>query len=209
MPGFASPVDGPEDYERWIAEARQGSREAIDKLLDAGRQSLLFLANHCLDPDLRARVGESDLVQETQLKAYEAFDQFAGRTREEWRGWLRAILLNHAKHLSLHHHADKRNIRCEIALDDPALGPPGKNIPDRGRTPSSLVRQLERDAALEGALDELPPAYRQVIQWRSLDRCQFETIGLRLGRSRAAARKLWARAIKQLAERLGPSHDSP
>ena len=69
--------------------------------------------------------------------------------------------------------------------------------------PTKGMRQDEKDVALGKALLELSDEYRQVIQLRNYDGLSFEEIGQCLGRSAAAARKLWGRALKQLQEILG------
>jgi RNA polymerase sigma-70 factor (ECF subfamily) len=59
----------PGCLEDWLAEARQGSREALGRLLEGCRHYLLLMANQDTGPDLRAKVAPSDLVQETFLEA--------------------------------------------------------------------------------------------------------------------------------------------
>ena len=58
------------------------------------------------------------------------------------------------------------------------------------------------------ALEQLPEHYQQVIRWRSWERLSFEEIARRTGRSAEAARKLWTRAVDELALLLEPPHDS-
>jgi RNA polymerase sigma factor (sigma-70 family) len=48
------------------------------------------------------------------------------------------------------------------------------------------------------ALDSLPDDYRQVIALRYWENLDFDEIGQRMGRSAAAARKLWLRAVERL-----------
>jgi RNA polymerase sigma factor (sigma-70 family) len=79
---------------------------------------------------------------------------------------------------------------------------------DEGSSPSAQARAREQDAALERAMEQLPESYRQVIQWRSLERCSFEMIAQRLHCSAGAARKLWTRAIEKLQRILGPVDES-
>jgi RNA polymerase sigma factor (sigma-70 family) len=55
----------------------------------------------------------------------------------------------------------------------------------------------EQDEALERALAQLPESSGQVIRWRNYERCSFEEIGRRLGKSAEAARKVWVRAVRE------------
>ncbi len=66
--------------EWWIAEARGGSREALNRLLEVFRPYLLLAANQDLDPVLQGRVAPSDVVQETLLEAARDFPIFRGGT---------------------------------------------------------------------------------------------------------------------------------
>jgi RNA polymerase sigma-70 factor (ECF subfamily) len=82
-------------FEELIGSARNRSQEALGRLLDACRPYLLLVANQQLRPELRAKVGPSDVVQETFLRAADKFVQFQGSTEPELLAWLRRILLNH------------------------------------------------------------------------------------------------------------------
>ena len=190
------------DIDGWIQSARAGSTEALGRLLEECRPYLLLVANQELPPELRQKAGASDLVQETCLRAHNNFDDFRDNGRNELIAWLRRILLNNLADLRRRHcDTDKRELAREIILrsdiDLDALP-----IPAPGPSPSSMIAATERDAALQEALARLPDPYRQVVQWRNYDRLTFEAIGERLGRSAAAARKLWVRAIEELQRGL-------
>ena len=64
------------DAVQRLAAARAGSREALGQILQACRGYLLLLAERELAPDLRAKGGASDLVQETFLEAQKDFAHF-------------------------------------------------------------------------------------------------------------------------------------
>src|SRR5437870_3788558 len=66
--------------------------EDAGRMLEGCRQYLLMLANEVIGPELQAKLGASDLVQDTFLEAQRHIDTFRGRTTAELRAWLRAIL---------------------------------------------------------------------------------------------------------------------
>ena len=66
--------------------------------------------------------------------------------------------------------------------------------------------RCESEAALRQALEALPDDYRRTVIWHQYDGLAFEEIGVRLGRSAEATRKLWSRALFRLADELGPGH---
>jgi RNA polymerase sigma-70 factor (ECF subfamily) len=83
-----------QDAARWLAAARAGSKEALGEALEACRGYLLLVANRELDPDIQAKGGASDLVQETFLEAQRDFARFAGDSKEELLAWLRRMLVH-------------------------------------------------------------------------------------------------------------------
>jgi RNA polymerase sigma-70 factor (ECF subfamily) len=198
------------EVPRWIEEAREGSGEALGRLLEWCRQYLLLVANRELPADIQGKLSSSDLVQETFLKAHDNFACFRGHTEEELLGWLAQILRNtlaSAKRYYLI--ADKRQIGLEVTLHTSnPLASMVNGVQDPGPSPSghALAREAEED--LMQVLDQLPKLYRQVIYWKNWDRRSFEEIGRLTGRSAEAARQLWRRAVEQLQHCLGPGHES-
>src|SRR5690349_19237943 len=108
-----------EEVARWLAEARGGVLDSLGQALEACRGYLLSIAQQELDPELRAKGGASDLVQETFLKAHRHFAQFHGTAEEELLAWLRRLLLNNlADFRRLYHETQKRDAGLEFALPD-------------------------------------------------------------------------------------------
>jgi RNA polymerase sigma-70 factor (ECF subfamily) len=193
---------GEDRFSRCLEAARAGSPEALGALLEMFRPYLLHLGNQQLDVDLQAKVGASDLVQETFLEAQRSFSGFRGLSEAELVAWLRQILINNFANLRRHYRdTDKREVQREVGLPNP---PAADQIEDLAvlDSPSSQARARERDEALHRALQLLPERSRLVIQWRSYERLSFEEVGTRIGRSADAARKLWIRAIERLQQLL-------
>jgi RNA polymerase sigma-70 factor (ECF subfamily) len=185
--------------KRRLNAARGGSLSELGRLLEACRPYLLLVANQELAPDLKVKVGASDLVQQTFLEAQQAFERFDGATQKELISWLRRILLNNVASFGrLFRDTDKRQLDREVHLTDSAQATLFRTLVDGRKTPSSLACTQERDEGLREALARLKEDYRQVIHWRNYERSSFEEIGGRLGRSADAARKLWVRAIEEL-----------
>jgi RNA polymerase sigma-70 factor (ECF subfamily) len=190
------------NVEGTIRRARGGSDSALGQLLEAYRPYLLLVANRELSPDLRVKVGASDLVQETFLDAQHDFPRFRGSTERELLAWLRRILLTNLALASRQFRdTEKRQVDREISL---ATAPAEllDGLTGDGESPSSIARAREQDEALERALAKLPEQYREVIRLRNSERRSFEEIGTNMGRSAEAARKLWGRALKHLQQLL-------
>jgi RNA polymerase sigma-70 factor (ECF subfamily) len=191
------------DVARWLGAARGGSREALGRLWETCRQYLLHVANQELHARVQAKVGPSDLVQQTFLEAQRDFARFTGGTEDDLLAWLRCILLHNVANTHRCYLAtEKRAVAREVALPQLLANDPRGEPAAPTASPSSIVGAREQDAALAAALECLPDHYRQIIEWRNYDRLEFEVIGQRLGRSAEAARKLWGRAVEQLQQLL-------
>jgi RNA polymerase sigma-70 factor, ECF subfamily len=197
------------DQKQLIEAARNGSKEALGSLLEMCRGYLLLIANQEVGVDLQSKAGPSDLVQETFQNADRDFKGFRGRTKEELLAWLSVILRNNvANFRRKYRETDKRQVNREVSLTDTPRGQFANGLADSGETPSEELIGRERDEALERAIEKLPEDYRRVIRWQKDDGCSYDEIGQRLGRSADAARKLFSRAVEQLAEIMESPHDS-
>jgi len=163
---------------------------------------LLLVAEKELAPELRAKGGASDLVQETFIEAQRDFGHFRGNSANEFRGWLRRILLhNLGAFTQRYRDAGMRDVGREVGLlPDGSQGGPADGLAAGSATPSDVAMAQEQSLALQGALDRLPDDYGRVIRLRYDDNLTFERIGQEMGRSPEAARKLWARAMDCLRE---------
>jgi RNA polymerase sigma-70 factor (ECF subfamily) len=188
----------------WFPAARAGSREALEQILEACRGYLHVVAGQNLEPDLKAKAGSSDLVQETLLAACQHFDQFRGTTEAELMAWLRQTMLNKlAKLRRCFRATSKRRLSAEITLaaSDSSAGEVDQ-LTDAGSSPSAQAMRQEDAEAVYLALERLPTEYRQVILLRIDQGLAFEEVGRHMGRSGNAAEKLFARAIRAARKEL-------
>ena len=75
-----------------LHHARRGDAPALGELLENYRNYLGLIARVEISPRLRAKVSNSDLVQETFKNAMQGFQEFRGNQEAELIGWLRKIL---------------------------------------------------------------------------------------------------------------------
>ena len=197
-------AEPPHGLEQWLPPARAGSREALGEVLEACRRYLLRIAQEELAPDLRAKGGASDLVQETFLEAQRDFAGFQGASEAELLAWLRHLLHHRAaKFARRYRTAKKRQLSREVRLDSGnSSAMPRVELRADIPTPSSQAMAHEEDQALHEALARLPEDYRRVIALRHQEGRSFEEIGESMQRSPEAARKLWARAVERLQHEL-------
>jgi RNA polymerase sigma-70 factor (ECF subfamily) len=196
-----------QQVQAWIAEAKSGSSAALGRLIEGCRNYLLAIAKQELSEGLRAKMGPSDLVQETSLEAFRDFSSFQGEQLEELLGWMRRILLNNASHASRRfEQTGKRNVARE--LNNGLSSSTTSALPAHGDSPSARLMAIEQREVVDRCLSHLTQDMRSAIILRNREHLSFSEIGLQLGRSAEAARKLWARAVLRLQEELSNAYSS-
>ncbi len=201
-----TPWNSPLTTKRILA-AREGCRTSLGELAETFQAYLLRIAHDELGrAGLGARLGVSDVVQETLLHASTRFDRFHGDTGEELLRWLRKLLLNNiTTALRRHRLASIRSDRCEVPLETGRVRAGDLVQSGRsGETPSKIVGREEDLRQLLAAIESLPELYREVVLLRNFGNCTHEEIGELFDRSPDAARKLWTRALAALSRRLSP-----
>lgn len=182
----------------------------MGQLLDHYRSYMLSLANDEISVELVAKVAPSDLVQETCLQAARDFPSFEGCTEAELRAWLRQILLNNVLDLKRRFlGTQKRGAVQEIQLtgadiDSRLLA----DVECQRPQPSEQAISAERRHELHRAVESLPEKYQRVVKLRNFQLFSFQEIGDELQCSAEAARKLWARAIEKLSQKLDDDESS-
>jgi RNA polymerase sigma-70 factor, ECF subfamily len=202
-----TPPEGDKFSDR-VRFVRAGDKEALGEVLDTCRTYLLVVANRGLPEDVRAKIGPSDLVQETFLQAQQIFDRFQGESQEELRAWLVAILENKVAQVKRHYLGTAmRDVGREVPLAaDSSLV--ARTVDPGAEPPSAIYAAIEEAQKFDAAMKRMPADFQTAIEWRSLEWKSFAELGLALDRSADAARKLWLRAFERLQIELGLSGDS-
>ena len=176
------------------------SYKQFDEVLESCRLFLLSVASEELPDALRAKGGASDLVQQTLAAAIRSEHQFRGGTVGELRAWLRAILLSEAA-------AFRRRYSGTASRDVSREIPINATLGRHEHTPVVAAIEAEQTRRLSTAVEQLPDDLRQAVVLRLEDELGFAEIGVRLGRSEEAARKLFTRALDRLRGRLTDAAD--
>lgn len=198
----------PTDLTQLAECLRAGDCLAFDALVGPLRDYLLLIANEELNPQLQAKLGASDVVQQTLALAHERIGQFRGSTQAEIKAWLKQILRNCLYDAERRYIAGKqRDIHREKTFA--AIAPFTDGLVDPATTPRTDALIREEAQQLAEAMAQLPDHYRQAIRLRNWDELSFGEIGERMGVSAEAARKIWFRGISQLQSILGNSAGGP
>jgi RNA polymerase sigma-70 factor (ECF subfamily) len=173
--------------------------------LERFRSYLLLLARVRLDPMVRAKVGASDVVQQTLLEAHCDLAQFRGRTVGEQAAWLRQILARNLANVLRELRRDKRDVAREqplqAALDESASRLEAWLAAEQS-SPSQQAQLHERAVRLAGALAALPDNQREAVVLRHWHGCSLAEIGERLGCTTAAVTGLLHRGLRKLRQQL-------
>src|SRR5262249_3530370 len=188
---------------RLLDRARFGDDDARGRVLQYFWLELLQDARCDLPWDLRQKIGGSDLVQETMVEAHKRFDQFTGRTGEEFYIWLRCLLRNKFSDFARAYRTRaKRQVRREVSLsaeDDEIISDNRKTAP---QSPSDGAIRQEFRERYSRAVQQLPGEIRELIHLRFEERLTFNDIGERIGLTAEAARKLLTRTLRLLGDEL-------
>jgi RNA polymerase sigma-70 factor (ECF subfamily) len=188
--------------DAWLSAARAGSPEALGQVLEGFRGYLLLIAQQEMDPQLQAKGGASDLVQETLVDAVGDFHRFNGTSEGALRAWLRQMLLHNVADFGRHYRdTDKRRVDREVHLEaGDSTVPPGDQLVADTLSPSRQAMADEQAQAIQRALERLPEDYRIVVRLRYQENQSFDEIARGMHLTPNAARKLWMRAVKRLRQ---------
>jgi RNA polymerase sigma-70 factor (ECF subfamily) len=166
----------------------------------------------CLDPRLRPRFDESDIVQEALARAWEKREQCRGTTDPERMKWLTEIL--HTVFLDRvdRELAGKRNPDLERSI-------PGRMQESSDRlnawlaaeqsSPSQQAQHLERDMQVAAALQALPDDQRTAVTLRYLVGMTLHEVADQMGRTVKSVNGLLDRGKEALRASLPDSLSFP
>jgi RNA polymerase sigma factor (sigma-70 family) len=186
-----------------LLAALRNSYQLLGQLLDSHRNYLLKIIGEEIDQRLNRRHGVSDIVQTALLHVLENFHRategiFAVSTEEDLRKWLRQICLNSLKQQYRDEGRELRDFRSEQP-DVVGVEPLGG-----GSSPSSIVRDKERDDVLLAALNALPEADRILLRLREFHGWKYMALAALLdGEATDSGRVRMQRRLTQLRFELG------
>ncbi len=182
-----------EDLEA-IRAVLSGDSEAFRRLVEKYSRSIFNLALRMSGNAADAQ----DLTQEGFLLAYARLRDF--RVGERFHPWLYTIALNLCRS-----HLRRRSLRRWLPLaqererDRPMQPEPAEPSPD----PERALLGREADERLQGAIQALPPKYREVFVLRQSQGLSYEEIAELLSLPLGTVEVRLFRARRRLLESLG------
>jgi RNA polymerase sigma-70 factor (ECF subfamily) len=182
--------------EELVRRALQGDGQSTTALFERHAARLARLGRRHVVGALRRRKGESDLVQDALLAAFQNLERFEPAGPGSFARWLDAILEHKAQD------GVRRELRARRTVAREAGRVSGVQPVDPGPTPSSLAGCDERAARLRSAVARLEGAQRTVVVLVHQRGLTFVEAGRLMGRSADAARMVYARAVTRLADAM-------
>ena len=199
--------------ETLVAEAIRGSSAAFEVLFQRYQQKMFHVALSRLQ---NAEDAE-DAVQQAFQQAFIHLKSFQGQSR--FSTWLTRIAINEALMLLRKRRPGHISIEGHQTFEDESVT---LEIKDRAATPEEQCGQQELREVLSGAIDELKPILKTVVNLSEIGelstRKTAEALGVRIGTVKARtfrarrllrdkiAKRLGARAGKAPAELFSRSH---
>jgi len=166
---------------------RRGDQSAFTQLFEKYRRRLAVLIHYKLGEEARRALEVDDLLQDTFLRACRDLGKFSYASPGSFFRWLASI----ADHVVIDAVRSRERAKRRAAA-------PVETEPVDSKTPSRLLAEKQRAAALIGALDQLPDQYRSVILLAKMEGLSTGQVADRLGKSREATALLLHRALKRL-----------
>ena len=187
-----------------VARAKGGNEPALEQLCSVYGERIRRIIRLRMGKELRSRLESMDMVQDVLMCALRDLEDFTYTSEGDFMRWLGQITENRIRDNLDKLHADKRDIRKEIPLQDAAATSNDDHArvfePARNTTPSVILSKKEELDKLEKAIDKLKPEYKEVIIWAKIDGLSYKEIGNRLGKSADAAGHLLLRAMVSLSD---------
>jgi RNA polymerase sigma-70 factor (ECF subfamily) len=186
-----------------LDQVRAGRPRAIDQLVDRHRSYVRRVVELRLDPQLRARVDPSDVVQEAQLEAVRRLGGYLEQPPMPFRLWLRQLAYDRLLMLHRYHvGAARRTAKRDVALPDWSSVLLGQQLLDAGPSPAERLSRHELARRVRGAVAGLGEADREVLLLRNFEGLSNQEAAQVLGIAPAAASQRYGRALLRLRNLL-------
>ena len=185
-----------------VAMAQDGDESALNQLCKVYGTRVLWIVRLRMGKELRSKLDSMDLVQDAFVSALKDLGKFTYKNEGDFLRWLSRIAENRLRGHLHRLHANKRDIRKEVRLNN------RRRITEDSfvaaleavdtTTPSAIMSKKEEFDKLARAIEALSPQYREVIVLTKIEGLSYKEIGDRLGKSSEAVRKLVSRALEAL-----------
>ncbi|MCI0343665.1 MAG: RNA polymerase sigma factor [Planctomycetales bacterium] len=194
-----------------IREIQGGNADAFNPLFSRFETRALEYVRSRMNRALRSVTTPRDVLQETYLRAFQAFASYRPAGDASFFDWLAAIARNQiVDQYRRYFETAKRGGGEILSLDRPAAGDTtgagvlADLLPEKPRAGiSTMLDRADRVRRIMEALDVLSEDHRSAILLCHFQGMKAEEAGKVLGRSANAVRLLLVRALRDLGSRVG------
>jgi RNA polymerase sigma-70 factor (ECF subfamily) len=200
----------PTEVQLLLAQARQGSAAAEERLLELVREPLRRLIAQRLNRAISRREDASDVVQLVLVEVHQRLREFVKNPTMSFQLWVQLIARDHINDAHRRNvTAQKRSLKREqpmvpAAQADRSSLELAAQLVDPERTPASDAACRELERMMEAALETLDEDDRRIIRMRHHEKRSNQEVAAALGLSEAAASMRHLRAIRRLQTLLRP-----
>ena len=187
-------TESPDHFRKRLDSVLRSNPDRQGEFLNEFREFLKQIAQTQVNADLNAKLSASDIVQSVIIDAQKSLPNCAAANREQFKAWLKQIMLNDIVNRFRYLRRQKRNFQLEQALPD--------EIECDATNPADSAQRNEHEHRLNRAIAKLPEDHQKVLFLRHRENHTFSEIGEMMHRSPDAVRMLWNRAISKLAKEL-------
>ncbi|MHC4551008.1 MAG: sigma-70 family RNA polymerase sigma factor [Planctomycetota bacterium] len=184
--------------EELMARVQAGDSGAFSVLFHRHEKLLQQRVMGRMRANLRRKVSVTDVLQETRIIALERCGEFEDRGPGSVRKWLDRIAERKVQEVVRHHiQRAKRAVGREVTR---GRRPDTAQFVAAGPSPSQAAIAAERAQRVQRALRSLSRDHETVLRLAREEGLSLREVGERMGRSREAAKKLYARALAHFTE---------
>lgn len=194
------------EHEELLQQLTSDREEALAKFYSIVRDRLARVVAFRLDYRLSGRVSESDVLQDTYVRAAQRIESYLDKPDMPFFVWLRLEANQRLHEIHRQHFgAEKRDIRREVNLSQkPSANQTSlalaAHLVAQMTSASQIIERAEQINKLERTLNEMNELDREVIALRHFEELSnLETAEI-LKIEPAAASKRYIRALKRLKE---------
>ena len=192
--------------QRLVTLAQNGDELALERLCKVYGERVRRIIRLRMGSELRSKLESMDLVQDAFIAALRSLESFTYQNEGDFLRWLSTIAENRLRDNLKKLHADKRDIRKEMSLNNDRQSTQDSFVrqvgPVDSTTPSLIMSKREDLDGLEKALDKLKPEHKEVIVLTKIEGLSSKELSNRLGKAPGAVRMLLSRAMIALADAL-------
>lgn len=188
-----------------LARFREGDASVVETLFSIHRERLRRMVRVRLHPQLRSRVGESDVLQDSLLKASQQLQNYLAKPEMPFFVWLRWITSQQIKQCHRFHlGAAKRDARKESRETNDFPLSHSQVVAEQfvQSTPSKIVAREELVAIVMQVLDAMKTQDREVLSMRHIEQMSNPEVAATLGVSESNASTRYVRALARLQKEL-------